>query len=743
MFTYTALLWFLPLTAVVVLIHLLNMFRHRRVEWAAVEFLLAGYRKSRMRILFQQFLLMLLRTLAIGTVILMLAGPKLEGGLADWFGGWLGGGTHHIFLLDDSWSMNDRNAALGGTATFDNALAVLRKIMAGVGDTNDRLSLVRLSRANAVVNGEEPDLAELPLSGEGLRLIEEFVESAKPSQLASGPEELLAAAQKLVQRSAANLSSRLKPTVYFVSDFRQRNWENPAPALKHIEAIRRLGGVVRMVRTTHEQHGNLSVENLDVVDGIHAANIDLLVDVTVVNRGLQDVENVNVMLLVEGQTRANQTIPNLAAGKKTVPPLRFPVRLDAGKPQHIEVQLQPDALPDDNLRRLVLDVPATLDVLIITPRNDRASSQYVRVALSPGGMLSGIRPRVEEPSFLTGNPLDSFRAILLLDIPSMETAAVRALEEYATSGGGIAFFLGPHCVEQANIDFVRTELVKNGDGLLPVSPLAETTLEPDFLGQAADVRVVTHPIFRLFGGGESPLLGSIRVEKYVATENATDSDSAILATLRDGQPLVASKNFGQGRCLAFLTTAAPVWNNWARGNPSFVVVMLETVAWLSQRDRTDATAIVGQPLRLQFDSERYENSVKITPPTDGDKEKAHALFMDALVTEKTATATFTRTEQAGFYEAELKERSGATAHRSFAVNVDAQEGEIELADVAILSEVLRPLNVSVESAAGFSADFDFTGQSSLSDVLLLFVILLLVSEIFLAGRILPPVRSAG
>jgi len=84
MFIYPALLWFLPILGAVILIHLINRLRHRRVEWGAMEFVLASYKKSRTRILLQQLLLMLLRTLAVGAVILMFAGPRLEGQLAQW-----------------------------------------------------------------------------------------------------------------------------------------------------------------------------------------------------------------------------------------------------------------------------------------------------------------------------------------------------------------------------------------------------------------------------------------------------------------------------------------------------------------------------------------------------------------------------------------------------------------------------------------------------------------------------------
>ena len=67
-FAHPALLWGLALVGVPVLIHLINMFRHRRVEWAAMEFLLASQRKNRTRVVLRQLLLLLMRmaTIAAG-----------------------------------------------------------------------------------------------------------------------------------------------------------------------------------------------------------------------------------------------------------------------------------------------------------------------------------------------------------------------------------------------------------------------------------------------------------------------------------------------------------------------------------------------------------------------------------------------------------------------------------------------------------------------------------------------------
>src|ERR1700684_4067713 len=97
--------WGLPLVGVPVLIHLINMLRHRRVQWAAMEFLLASQRKHRKWIILKQLLLLLLRMAAVAAVVFMVAQPLLR---AQWGALFGGSRTHHIVLLDDSYSMSDR-----------------------------------------------------------------------------------------------------------------------------------------------------------------------------------------------------------------------------------------------------------------------------------------------------------------------------------------------------------------------------------------------------------------------------------------------------------------------------------------------------------------------------------------------------------------------------------------------------------------------------------------------------------
>jgi hypothetical protein len=75
-----------------------------------------------------------------------------------------------------------------------------------------------------------------------------------------------------------------------------------------------------------------------------------------------------------------------------------------------------------------------------------------------------------------------------------------------------------------------------------------------------------------------------------------------------------------------------------------------------------------------------------------------------------------------------------------AVNVSASEGDIRQLDVTEISDILRPVRQPLETAVSFSTAGDFLGTQSISDWLLLAVILFLLGEIFLAGRIFPPTK---
>src|SRR5205814_8746554 len=154
-FIHQPLTWGFLLALVPLLIHLINMMRHRRVQWAAMEFLLASYKKHRTWIWLKQLLLLLARMAAVALVVAMLAQLKTRDQWLAIFGGRL---THHYLVLDDSYSMSDR---IAGASAMDAAKHVAASIVgrATQEDSPQKLTLIRYSQAsgaasNGVRNGQ-------------------------------------------------------------------------------------------------------------------------------------------------------------------------------------------------------------------------------------------------------------------------------------------------------------------------------------------------------------------------------------------------------------------------------------------------------------------------------------------------------------------------------------------------------------------------------------------------------------
>ena len=91
------ILWGLPLVLLPVIIHLINRMRHKPKQWAAMQFLLAATRSSTSHAKLRNLLIMLMRILAVLTLLLFLARPLVGG----WVGWALGGAPDVILLLVD------------------------------------------------------------------------------------------------------------------------------------------------------------------------------------------------------------------------------------------------------------------------------------------------------------------------------------------------------------------------------------------------------------------------------------------------------------------------------------------------------------------------------------------------------------------------------------------------------------------------------------------------------------------
>ena len=121
-------LWSLPLTAVPVVVHLLNRRRREVISWGAMQFLQEA-RPRRWRILrLSDLLLMLLRALLLALLIFALARPLLR---TRWSRS--GAARDVVFVVDTSLSTSRR---LNGQRAFDGILREARGLVDRLGDTD-------------------------------------------------------------------------------------------------------------------------------------------------------------------------------------------------------------------------------------------------------------------------------------------------------------------------------------------------------------------------------------------------------------------------------------------------------------------------------------------------------------------------------------------------------------------------------------------------------------------------------
>ena len=721
-FDHPSILWWgLPLAAAPLVIHLISRLRHRVVRWAAMEFLLAGRRKSRTRVLLQQLLLLALRTALVLGVVLALAAPRWRQPL----GALLGGASRaHLVVLDDSGSMADRSGAAAGDArtAFDRGRQVVERLVAdlaaaGAGDE------IAVARSSLLASGTTVDLlARRRVSPETVTAVRDALDRTRVTSGTAGCREAVAAAAAVLSGDDSRRS-----VVWLVGDCRSRDWLDPGAAAP-LGRLAEAGTEIRFVDVGVDRGtpGNLGITRLEAVGGVPATGVLLPMEVEVRNDGPDAARDVVVELLEDGGGRPAVRIDELAAGQ--VATRRFDVRFAAAGGHVVEARLPPDILAADDARWTAIDVVDGVDVLVIDgswPEGMAAGDAfYVTSALAPGGVATGLRPRVEPAEALATTDLARFDAVWLLDVPRLGDAALDALNRFVRDGGGVVFFCGP----RTQADVVNSSWYRGGAGPFPVPLAGPVELLPAAAEAAApDLMVDDHPVVAVLAGQRNPLLDAVRVQRFWAL--ARDHDLAAaggrrLLSVRTGQPLAVERRLGTGTAVAVLTSAAPTWNNWARGNPSWVVVALELESYLARGRRRAETVTVGEDVSVRLAAGTDEPEVEFVVPPEGTVVR-HTARPDGP---GRLVARLPATDAAGVYEARWRRLDGTAAGRRIAVNVSPDEGRLERAGRQQLAEALAGIPFRYDRGEAISSPEATSAAPSLAGPLLAAVVALLVAE---------------
>ena len=277
---------------------------------------------------------------AIALVVLALAQPMLP----DRWGGFLGARpTHHIVLLDDSYSMSDRR---GESTAFDQAKAAIGRLGQAMLHPREPQSftLLRLSRCGGDGGATRPDYQKERVDSQFPERLAETLKSIQVSQTAAEPLPAYEAIQQLFAPDASE-----RRVIYLFSDFRTRQWDKPDDLKKRLIQLDAGHAEIRLVDCVEDSgHPNLAITALEPEEGIRAAGLQWRMKVTVQNYGPATVRKVPIFWTADGKPAPQVVIDEIPPGASAdkLFYVSFPT---AGKHQ-IAAHLDADAVAADNNR---------------------------------------------------------------------------------------------------------------------------------------------------------------------------------------------------------------------------------------------------------------------------------------------------------------------------------------------------------------------------------------------------------
>ena len=724
-FLFPTVFWIgLPLVALPLVIHLLNLRRQQRIRWAAMDFLLESQQRSKTWINLKELLLLLLRTAAIALLVLLLARPTTRSG---WLGRLLNRPVHHLVLLDDSYSTTDRWAE---TTAWRESLGAVRDITTAAADqsTASVVTVLRFSEAEEESEDPRPAIFRRPLDDKSRQELLSRIETAQPTDRASGILPAL--------RRAAELAS-LQPAeqdlvIHIVSDFRQHTLRELDAIQQAVTDLESQATQVQFVKTVRQSHDNLAITHLAPASGIRAAGVEMWMELTVENYGTSTAREVVVELEQDGSPLVAVPVGDVQAGSKV--DRRFRANFAGAGAHWLAGTLDADAVDVDNRRVYASQVPETQRILLVDGSPQQWESYYVSTALAPGGLTkSGWRPEVVKPQNLDkAGSLDQYAAIALLDVQRLSAEELQLLTTFVSNGGGLFITLG----ESIDREFWTSQAFAEGQGLLPAPPDLPTQWLPqqdNAEGAVADLRVADHPVFGIFRGERNSMLGLMRINYYYSLKkswkNEHTTDVKTLASLTDGSPVVLEKPLGKGKIVAQYTKVSPdqgelgSWSNLGT-NPAFVVLANELFSYLANGSVVDNLINVGDPARLPLDRNQYVGSGTIQRVGKGTPYKA---TLAADPTAEQMAIVSEPIERAGLYNLQIDRAAGGTETRLVAVNPEPGEGNLELVADSTLRQKFAAEQFELRYADELSAAAN-PSESNWTEVLLAALVLALVAE---------------
>jgi len=546
------ILWGLPLILLPVIIHLINRLRHRPQPWAAMQFLLAANRSSTSQAKLKQFLILLLRTLAVLALVLFLGRPLT--------GGWLGWAVNTspeaiLLLLDRSGSMETSD---GSTSLRQKAIEMMTEAAAPFSDTSQFVLIDSASlSAQSLISME--NLEEHP--------------SVSPTHTRSDIPSML---QQALDWIADNRPGSVE--IWIPSDWQENNW---SPQDERWQSVRSqfnaLPQTVRFrileMRSPGRPNHSLALESSFIRETAEERELVLKFDVR-----------------IDGTPPTSLPLEitlgdNVSALEIDPPGNEFHWEHSLPLPEGVTegwgaLSLPPDANPQDNQAWFTFKVSSPPTAVVVGETTEAAQILSLAAATQTGGEL--IPARIVSAAAL--GPEVISEATLLVWAAPLPDQQADLVRDFADSGGVVVFF---PTLEEAPGTFESFAWSGWKDGEEAVT-IADWNHREGALRDGAS-------------GASLPLQ-----EIGVLRHNPVVGSLTPLATLQTGETLVGRRQLGSGQ--VYFCTTLPESNHSNLAEGTVLVPMLQRLLETGTRRWQRSTQLTVGNLSMA-DSQRKWTSV--------------------------------------------------------------------------------------------------------------------------------------
>ena len=710
-FLNPAALLALAAVAVPLFLHFFNLRQPRTVEFSSLDFVKELQESTVQRVRIKEWLLLLLRMLAIACLVLAFAQPTLTSTL-----GGMGASvpTTHAIVVDNSLSMT---ADGEGGSYFDQAVRKAEGVLETV-EEGDEVLLWPTAHAGA----SRPE----PVSNAGVarEALSELAPQAGASPLA---RTVVNAAEAAAQSDAP------QAVVYVASDL-QASTLGDSVATK---VSRQLSGVqVQLLPIETRTQSNVNITDVAVTSRIAEVDQPVQLEATLVNHGPETLDDY-VASVYLAEDRVAQATATLEPGLETT--VSFTVTPQKRGWLGGAVVTEDDDFPADDRHHFTLHVPEERRVLLV--RGEGQRTRYVDLALSSEMIADRIALQTTaiEESALASAELGQYDAVLLVGPRSLSSGEVDALSRYVDRGGGLLLFPSAQARPEdynALFDALNAGSFRGFSGSLSDDRTVASFGQVD----------LAHPLFEsVFSQERRREDASVEQPeiRYVMNFRPSGRAGQTLIELSNGFPFLHEVQHGGGRLLLMAVAPTRDWSDLpVRG--LFVPLLYRSVYYLSASTSVAGEQLVtGRPTELRVTGVPPDASLRLQGPDGIEVTPEQRNLFGATLLQVGETLT-----TPGLYDVQ----AGTTRVRRIAVNVDPAESDLQTASpdeaATALQEAteipVRPVSRQLSGGEETVAEALRTQRAGTEiwNVFLLLALLFLAAEMLVVSQWAPETVSS-